>query len=294
MIWQGNVVNLSNYNRIFKSYSKEVQEVIRGALFDCTEITDYIDRFKNDPYMLWQVKLAIDENLDTEWFAICPDGVSLAKVREMSNRGINMKPLMKLLNGTKLSGVYFKYILKWYHKGIYLGKYNFSILPEGLLEVFDYGISLGAPMHLFNNGVCFEYGYVLSCLKILSNGKDISKFLDGDWDLANISLLAEYSKTKYYDKFIDYIQKTVTPSILEEIYECAKSGLPIREVTVVDTDGLYVFSKIHIALAREAFYKKLAYKKILQPGISISEATSILNELELAKGKRLSGVLHKN
>jgi len=294
MIWEGNIVSLSNYEKVFCGYPKDTLEVIRSALFDCTPIEDYIKRFSNDSYMLWQVKLCLDEGVDESWFDICPNGSTLGRVRELVARGINVNPLAETLEGSNLSGDYFDYIIKWYEKGIYLGNYNFSILPADLLAVFDYGLSLGYPMHLFNNGKHFKYEYVLACLRLLSNGKSIDRFLEGNWDLANISLLSRYSKTKYYDKLIDYVSSEITPSVLEEIYECCKVGMPLKEVSMVDKDGIYVFSGVHIALAREAFLKKMEYRGILKPGISISDATAVLNEMELKSSKRLSGRLHKN
>lgn len=294
MIWQGKVVSLSNYEDVFKGYSKDTLEVIRGALFDSTPIESYLSRFKNNPYMLWQVKLAIDEGVDSEWFSICSSGVSLERVRSIVKRGINLKALKELLKGTKLSDNYLSYVFKWYENGICLDRYDFSILPENLLDVFDQGISLGYPMEIFNNGVQFDKAYIIACLKIISSGKKVTKFLDGDWDLANMLLLSQYSRSKYYDKFIDYINKSITPSVLEEIFLCCKVGMPLAEVSSLDSDGVYVYSGPNISIARETFLKKLDYTKVLVPGISVSEASSILSDMEIKYGKKVSGRFRKS
>lgn len=293
MIWKGELVTLSNYERVFDGFSKDVLEVIRSALFDCTPIEKYINRFSNNPYMLWQVKLGIDEGLDDDWFYICPSGDTLLKIRELRFKNINLNALKSILSGSNLSEVYFKYILRWYEKGIYLGKYNFSILPEDLLEVFNYGINLGYPMYIFNNGVHFSYEYIIGCLRLLSNGKKVDKFLKGDWDIVNISLLADYSKSKYYDKFIDYITNSITPSVLEEIYKCCRVGMPLKGVTSLDSDGLYLYNGVIINLAREAFLKKFDYGRLLEPGISVVDATSIMHEMELNATKNISGRLRR-
>lgn len=294
MIWEGKLVSLSNYREIFKGYSNDTLEIIRSALIDCTPIEKYIRGFKNNPYVLWQIKLCLDEGIDEKWFKICPNGYTLSRVRALVSKGINVSPLADILENSNLSEEYFEYIIKWYEGGTYLGDYDFSILPKDLLGVFDYGIKLGFPMHLFNNGINFKYEYVLACLRILSNKKNIGRFLDGEWDLANINLLAKYSKTKYYDKMIGHVSSSITPSVLEEIYECCKVGMPLKDVSVLDSDGIYVFSGVHIGLAREAFLDNLDYRGILKPGISVFDATSVLNELKLNSSKRLSGRLRKN
>ena len=294
MIWNSKVVNLSNYNIIFKGYSKETLEVIRSALFDGTKLEPYINRFRSDPYMLWQVKLSLDEGIDGVWFSICPNGKVLCKIRELVAKGINVKPLMEVFKCSSLSESYFDYILKWYEKGVYLGKYNFSILPEDLLPTFDYGISLGYPMYQFNTGIHYSHDYILACLRILSNGKSIKRFLGNDWDLANINLLARYSKSKYYDKLVEYVSKEITPSVLEEMYSCCKVGMPLKEISLVDKDGVYVLSGTQINLAKEAYLKKWEYSSLLKPGMSTSEVIAEYNSLELSMSKRLSGRLRKN
>ena len=148
-------------------------------------------------------------------------------------------------------------------------------------------------MQKFNNGIQFTDEYIRSCLRILANKRSITKFLKGDWDLPNLSLLEKYSKTKYYDKFIDYISKDITPSVLEEIYECCKVGMPIELVSMIDEDGIYVFSGTHIGLARDAYLKDYDYKTLLNPELTFSEANALYNEMGLNATKRLSGRLRR-
>lgn len=293
MIWNGKKVNINNYNEVFKDFSVDVREVIRGALLDDTPITPYISKFKKDPYMLWQVKMGLDEGIDTEWFHLLNSGKLLQKVRVLTKKGINLNPLKKIIK-PELSEKYCDYIFSWYSKGVSLEKYDFSILPESLLEVFDKGISLCYPMYIFNNGVCFTDGYVLCCLKILSNKKSVSMFLGGDWDEANLALLGRYAGTKYYDNMIEYITKDVTPSILEEIYECCKVGMPLDEITKVDSDGVYLYRKSHISLIREAFLNKYNYEELYNPNLSTAEVSEIYSEMSLGSMKKLKGRLRKN
>lgn len=289
MLWKGKKVNINNYNEVFAEFPLDIREVVRSAILDDTPIEHYIKRGV-DPYLLWQIKLGLDEGLDSEWFSILRSGNVLKSIRDMKARNINIEPLKEVLRQYRLDDEYYKYILNWYNKGIALEKYNFSIIPKKLLETFGYGVSRGYPMHMFNTGVSYNSEYILYCLKILANGKNISKFLSGSWDDANMALLTKYSSSKYYDKLIDYVTINITPSILEELYECCKVGMPLDEISAIDDDGIYVYSKLHLEKAREAFLLKLDYRELLN--VKAHETTDKLFEMQLSQ-KRLHGVLKK-
>lgn len=292
MLWKGTKVTISNYSEVFKDYPVDIREVIRGAILDSTPIEPYI-RWGINPYFLWQIKLCLDEGIDNIWFTkIFNSGELLYEIRGMNREGINLKPLEDILLDNHLSEDYCKYVIKWYKRGVVLDKYNIGIIPKPLLEIFDFGISSGYPMYLFNTGILYGRNYIIFCLRILSNGKDITKFLGGEWDEANLSLLAKYSAGKYYDKMIDYITPNILPSVLEGIYDCLKVGMPIEDITALDEEGLYVYSKAHLALIREAYVNKYDYTELLN--IGVSEASDRLNEMKLKASKRLSGVLRKN
>lgn len=293
MVWNKQKVTLGNYNEVFKGYSSDTREVIRGAILDDTPLGPYISRFKKDPYMLWQVKLSLDEGVDREWFSILRSGKMLNKVRQLHSKGININPLKKVIK-PELSEKYCEYIFSWYGKGVSLERYDFSILPERLLWVFDKGISLGYPMYVFNNGVCFTEEYILSCLKIMSNKRPVTLFLEGDWDEVVLSMLAEYSVSKYYKDMLKYINVNVTPAILEEIYSCCKVGMPLDEITKVDEEGVYIYNKYHISVIREAFLNKYNYEELYNPTLSIADVSAIYSEMSLSSAKKLSGRLRKN
>lgn len=293
MLWGNKKININNYSEVFKDYSKDVKEIIRSAILDDTPIEPYIGIYRNNPFMLWQVKMAIDEGLEYFWFDILSSGNTLCKLRELHSKGINIRPLKDYFS-KGLSESHYNYIIKWYGEGNSLSKYNFEILPHNLLGVFDYGITLGYPMYLFNNGVNFSEEYIMCCLKILSNSKNISKLLNGEWNIENLELLSKFSKSKYYDKLIGYVTKDITPSVLEELYNCTKVGMPLECVSAIDSSGVYVYSAIQISIVREAYLDNLDYNKLLIPGASVNEINSILNSLKYNSIKKVSGRLRKN
>lgn len=294
MVLVGGVkVNINNYSEVFKNYSQDVREVIRSAILDDTPIEKYIGRYYNNPYLLWQIKLAIDEGLDSFWFDVVSSGNTLYSLRELVRRGINIKPLEKYFS-KGLSESHYNYIIKWYTDGYVLDGYNFDILPDDLLEAFDYGISLGCSMSIFNNGVHFSREYIMCCLKIMYNGYSVERFLDGSWNIENMELLSRYSKSRYYEKLINYVSKEITPSVLEEFYECSKVGMSLKEISSVDSSGIYVYSAIHISKIREAYLNDWDYASLLDINLSVKELNSMLDNMKYLSMKKVSGRLRKN
>lgn len=290
MFWNNKKVNINNYLEVFKDYPKSIKEVIRSAILDDTPIEPYIVKYKNNPYLFWEIKMSLDEGISPNIFKYIKSGDILDKIRQLSLKGINIKPLEKYL-AMGLTDEYYKYILKWYEKGYALEKYKFNILPENILESFDYGLSLGYPMHIFNNGVQYSNRYIKACLKILSNKRQVNKYLDGNWDIDVLEMLSNYSRYKYYEKMVDFITTDITPSVLEEIYNCCKVGMPLGDISSVDSSGIYVYSSSQIKIIREAFIKGLDYNLLLNPELSIKDMYSIEEDMELNSKKKISGRL---
>lgn len=293
MIWKNKKVNLNNYLEVFKDYPRGVREVVRSAILDDSLISEYIDRYRDNPYMLWQVKMAIDEGLEEFWLVNAPSGDILDKLRELVERGININPLRKHFS-LKLPTNYYNYIIKWYGDGISLDKYDFSIVPQNLLDCFDLGLTRGYDMRPFNNGVDFDSKYMVACMSIMSNGKDITKYLKGDWDNETIMLLASYSKSKYYDKMIGYVYKEITPTVLEELFLSCKEGLSLEEISKRDEWGTYIYMGSQIKIIREAYLSNLDYSQLYQPKWGINKLLKLRKELELNASKKVTGRLRKN
>lgn len=297
MQYKGKRVNLSNYNKEFENLSRDSRDVIRSAILDDTPLGVYVDKFGRDPYMLWQIKLGLDEYLDSRWFSIAKSGEALYKVRELSNKGINIDILLDFVT-EETPDVYLGYVLRWYEMGVNVEKYKFDILPEKLLNVFDFGLKRGFPMYLFNTGKAYRYSerYIKSCLVIMSNRKSIEGFLDGDWDESILETLGEYSKSKYYDRVIKYTEKCITLSLLEALLKCVKSGMldkDLERIFVVDEEGYYVYDSFRVEVFLKAFEKDLDFSSLLDTSLSIKDLYLRLDELELTKNTKIKGRLGK-
>lgn len=293
MIWKNKRVNMSNYQEVFRGYSRPIRELVRSAIMDDTPIGNYIDKYKNNYHMLWEVKLALEVGLDPKWFDIVTSHALLSEVRVLFENGMDIEPLAKHFS-MQLSSDHYKYILKWYKQGISLDKYDFSIVDRKLLSVYDSYFNLGISMEVFNTGESYSVRYLVACVSIYRSGNDVSKFLDGKWDEENLLLLAKYSKSKYYKKMIGYVDKEVTPSLLEEMYALVKQGSGHYEELFKVVNGEYVYSDRKLALIRKALLKGYDYVSLIDDTLSLDDMYSKYNELELTSKRKVSGRLRKN
>lgn len=297
MNYKGVKVNLSNYNDVFENLSVDAREVVRSAILDDTPLGAYIDKASENPYLLWQIKLGIDDVLDTRWFGVLDSGEILYRVRQMKSKGINVDRVLDFVY-VGMSRDRWEYVLDWYELGVPLEKYNLSILPESLLRVFDFGIRRGFPMHIFNTKYADRYSedYVKNCLVIMSNKKSIQRFLDGSWDRYILGVLGEYSKSKYYDGLISFVNSNISLSVLEALYSAIRSGVPLdimKELASVDKDELYLYSKAQIEVVRKAYEDGLDCSNLLDPKLSSKDMEEVVNELKVSQRGKIRGRLGK-
>lgn len=294
MKWNDKVLNISNYSSELKGYSQEVKEIVRSAILDGTPLSkEMVDRFKDEEFMLFEVKIAIDEGMEFDLASSFKYASALKMVRKLVKSGVNIKPLAKIVKEVD-SEEGIKYIIRWYRIGVNLENYNFSILPNNLYRVFDSGLSLGLPMWEFNNGKQYSEEYVRLCSIILSRGKSVNKFLEGDWDIDVLGVIADNAKIGYYDCVVSRVNSNIYLSAIEKLFECAKYGMPLDRLSEVDEDGNLIYGTYTMDLALKAYLEGVDYTQLLDTEMTPQDLKCTLDILLLKKkNSTISGKLHK-
>ena len=68
--FKGELLVLDNFRVVLKNYSLDVQDIVRSAILDGLDISEYISQYKNDPYKLDQIRLELKEGLNTSLFSV--------------------------------------------------------------------------------------------------------------------------------------------------------------------------------------------------------------------------------
>lgn len=289
MKYKGTVLLLDNFRSLLKGYSIDIQDIVRSAILDDIDIIPYLEVCKNNPIRLDQIRLGIKEGLNPVLFTI-KNGNSLYKIRQLGRNNHSLEVLSRQLSKGYLSDVHLDKLLSWLESGYDVSRLDISILPCTLFDVFEDGFKQGFNMVEFNNGKVYSPEYIKSCLKIKSNLKDISPFLIDTYKQPCMKLFVSFSKIQDKNKWellLRNVNSSITEDKLELLVKCVKNNIDISKLS----DSRWSASCINLVL--QAYLKGVNYSEllILEPVEEI--LNSRLNELLLAKTKKVSGRLRK-
>lgn len=283
---------LDNFRDLLFDYSVDVQDVVRSSILDNIDIIPYIKIYKDDAYKLDQIRLAIKEGLPKTFFKTTGD--MLYQIRQMSRRGVDLSSIENQLK-SNLSEQSMKYLIKWVDDGINISKLNIAIIPNSLLDTFDYGLRSGFDMTEFNNGKNYSSKYIKLCLQIKKNDKPISFLLSGEWSLDSLTVLSRESKMQKnkWQLLVQGIDEQVSTSRLDLLVKLVKAGVPINKLQQKSTKNSYVYDEECLSIIYEGFFSNLDLEILMQTS-SAKEMQVLKSQLALDKKRKISGKLVRN
>lgn len=283
---------LDNFRDLLFDYSVDVQDVVRSSILDNIDIIPYIKIYKDDAYKLDQIRLAIKEGLPKTFFKTTGD--MLYQIRQMSRRGVDLSSIENQLK-SNLSEQSMKYLIKWVDDGINISKLNIAIIPNSLLDTFDYGLRSGFDMTEFNNGKNYSSKYIKLCLQIKKNDKPISFLLSGEWSLDSLTVLSRESKMQKnkWQLLVQGIDEQVSTSRLDLLVKLVKAGVSINKLQQKSTKNNYVYDEECLSIIYEGFFSNLDLEVLMQTS-SAKEMQVLKSQLALDKKRKISGKLIRN
>lgn len=283
---------LDNFRDLLFDYSVDVQDVVRSSILDNIDIIPYIKIYKDDAYKLDQIRLAIKEGLPKTFFKTTGD--MLYQIRQMSRRGVDLSSIENQLK-SNLSEQSMKYLIKWVDDGINISKLNIAIIPNSLLDTFDYGLRSGFDMTEFNNGKNYSSKYIKLCLQIKKNDKPISFLLSGEWSLDSLTVLSRESKMQKnkWQLLVQGVDEQVSTSRLDLLVKLVKAGVPINKLQQKSTKNSYVYDEECLSIIYEGFFSNLDLEVLMQTS-SAKEMQVLKSQLALDKKRKISGKLVRN
>lgn len=283
---------LDNFRSVLKGYSVDVQDVVRSAILDGLDVSEYIRQCASDPYRLDQIRLGMKEGLDPFFFSL--GGGLLYKVRGLVKKGINLSYLKSQLGGT-LSEEHMEYLIKWINEGYSVERLNISIIPAPLLGVFDYGLKSDVDVSIYNTGKNFPEEYMRKCITMQKNGRDVSVFLKDSWNMDVLNYLCVRSSQKlgtWWEKLLKVIDSGTPVNRSLILCDLSKTDLDLGVLQRKSADGEYVFSYDCLCMIKEALSSGLNYKILLNYP-SATEMRVKLQEMKVQGNAKIKGVLHR-
>lgn len=292
MYYKGKKLILDNFRNVLSGYSVDIQDVVRSAILDGIDISDYIDVCRTNPYLLDQIRLSIKDGLSASYLKI-GDAEILYSIRQL-NGLLDLKPLENQLKNNILSSDHIHYIIKWIKEGRNINTLNVSKIPLCLLETFDYGLRLGVRMNQFNNGISYKPEYLKNCIKIIKSGKGAEELLKNIYNDEVMDILVGFSRStsNLWFELINNIDSNISKERVEILIRCIKSGMPIKKLQS-KKKGKYLYSNECLELLHKAYINKLDINLIMEKSSNIEEMQSIVEELELKNSKKHSIQLRK-
>lgn len=281
---------LDNFRTVLKDYSVDIQDIVRSAILDGIDISDYIGVCKNNPSRLEQIRLAMKEGINPLFFNI-RSSECLYKIRKVDSSVLSV--ILSKIKSKLPSEDIINILIDWVSKGYNIENIDVFIIPKTMYSLFDQGLSKGFDMSYFNDGRNYSSNYIRYCLTILSNDKDISVFTkdkDKFWNEECLKCLSQFSKIKSKEKWaslINNISVDINEDKLSMLISCVQNGINIKEL------GKEEWNTNSISLILQGYDDGVDYNYLISLGPDVDFLSSKLNELILKKSKRVSGRLRK-
>lgn len=294
MYFNGHRVKIENIEKIFSSYSLDIQDEVRSMVLDGLDLVDWVPVCKDNPYRLNQIRLASKEGVDPRFFSIS-DGSVLYGLRKYLKNGFSGEELIRFI-GCGFDSEQWSYILSWAENGYLDKRLALVRTPKRLWSLIDKGLQNNLPMWVFTTGKNYSVEEMNSLVKIMSNGYTIDRFLKGSWRTDVLKTLAEFSRYSWYEKVVGAVYDFISLDFLLLIGELAKSrviDMDLLEAYKGDSDerGYYLYQSYHLSLILQAVLKGLDYTDLKDYNLRESDAKVILAELEANKAIPLKGRL---
>lgn len=284
---------LDNFRVVLKDCSVDLQDVVRSAILDGVDISEYIASCKNNPYRLDQIRLAIKDGLSDVFLKI-DKGDIIYKVRRLKEKGVKLIQIEEQLKKGILSERYMSYLIKWVESGLNTSRLNLALIPSDLLDTFEYGLKNGFDMKPFNNGTAYNPEYVMSCLQISGNNKGVSSFLKGDYSLEVLRVLSSFSKMPdaKWNCLLSNIDSSIGVERLNKLIELVKQGISITELQRKE-EGEYLYPCECLDIVQSAYLAKLDVQKLILETRDPEVMRKLANEMELNSRKNTGFRLKK-
>ena len=292
MKYKGTTLVLDNFRTVLKDFSVDVQDVVRSALLDNVSIEKYLDSCRNNPYRLDQIRLGMKEGIDEGYFQYS-SGEVIRGIRGLLKKDVNLSPLKKYRSGA-LSDKCFLYLIYWCKDGFNVSNLNMSIIPDYLLEFFDFGVRHDIDMKPFNNGYQYSINLVDYLIRIVENGCPIDKFSKGEWSNGVLDIMLNLSKLQSKSRYMS-MYKVLSGDINEELLGVLEliSSMDTKVFNEIadSREGVSKYSIEEYKLLSDGYKNGISVIGMLRDGRSDEEIKGYITKKKLEKGRVLSGSL---
>lgn len=281
-------LTIFNVRHYYKNYPEEIQGELILALLDGTvDLFNYIDTHAHDSYLFQQTRLLLKEGIDPKYLHI-KSGKVLSLIRVLTSRRVGKFDDLLM---SDMSEQAYLMMLELAVTGSDVSGYDFGIIPDYLIPLFRDGISKGLDLRVLNNGQNYMVDHFNNLVHILSEGRDITRMVEEDWNPSIVAELVRYTSFIGWDVLVRYLDKDTSFMYVESFVDSLKANLPKRKIFKKDDNGQFVFMPAQLSFVAELKLEGYDISNILTEDLSLKEMYVLRNEMKEQKQRKLRGTL---
>lgn len=277
-------ITLDNYQRELKHLSQDVLDEVRSAIMDGVEIGEFLDRYKDDPYALQQIRASMKASVPV-WMLSIPYPAVLREARKLYSEGVSLDSVERLVE-SKTSGSleekYWQTQLDLIASGVVIPEWlKVEDIPAALLTFARWAIISGHSVEGIVTRAGITPEYAMTCLKIRVKGQEITQYLSKQWHIGVLDALESVASKPYYGHIVRLLDNKSLPETVTELIALGSKGFNFQEHDLTGFNGM------KLTWIYEAHMERLDFTKMLDPNLNQRELISIYNDLYLqSKGTK--------
>lgn len=276
------IITLENYTTIFKECSPDVQDEIRSAILDDTQIAKFIEPCGKDSYKLGQIRMALRELLPVEFIDVRLTGKTIYYIRNGFKSGVEMTSILRYVG--KLDPLVVEKLAEYMIAGVDIDRVDFTDVPTSQLDLVCRGLYKGYPMWLLvGEGVHLSDSMVRVLMRGMSLGIDVHRFIDGHWKEDVLLTLFSYEKSVDINAFIENITCQFDADLVRELLSIAESGDDYKRLCVRDTEGYPLYNRYQVYEIGLAMKEGLVSPQMFDSNLSDMDISEMREALKKKK-----------
>lgn len=248
----GKTVLLDNFRELFKEYDIEIQDIVRSAVLDGVDISEYVHDYHLDPYKLDQIRLLLKSKgysalRDVMQVIVRMDGQSISKIRKYSElSSTNRKAIEKLVSFIKdnnaCSADHLEYGFNWLIQGLKVDKLRLDKIPKDFLSSIN-GLLIRDPsdnfLRIMNNSDYSKYAPSdLSMYKAVDTvGFPVERLFNHSFDPTGRGVIIQTATRlqvgdlrKFWDEFLDFVLEERVSEVYKSASYFVTNGVHLKDV----------------------------------------------------------------
>lgn len=279
MYYKAVKVTLENYKEVFSMFSVDIQDEVRSAILDDTDISRCIDYCADDSYKLGQFRMALREGIPYTYLKPSMTAKAVNNLRWCFNHDVDISQIKRYVNPKRnIDSELLESLCEGMRLGANINEVDFYKIPRNIVNIVVSGLVSKYPMEICEGVDWLDDNYVRALMRGMAMDIDVSPFVQEKWDTMVMVLLFSYSRRVNLNDFIGYISSKFNVDLVESLLRIYEKSIPIDILASKDERGLAIYNTYQVEVLQEAVIRGYdIYHEVFNPTLSDMQMQRILD-----------------